>query len=112
MMDDLNTLAARAEAATGPDRELDGWIYAHMTRGERYLIGNEPGRFPQKPIYGERMDVMREYPSTDSADYINAPRYSASLDAALTLYIRVPERVPSDPRLAAAEALRQRAGEA
>lgn len=34
----------------------------------------------------------------------------ASLDAALTIYVRVPERVPSNPRLAAAEALRRRAG--
>jgi hypothetical protein len=31
------------------------------------------------------------------------------LDAAMTLYVRVPLRVPSDPRKAAAEALRQRA---
>lgn len=35
--------------------------------------------------------------------------YTASLDAAMTLYVRVPERVPADPRKAAAEALRQRA---
>lgn len=37
------------------------------------------------------------------------PDFTASIDAALTLYISVPERVPSNPRLATAEALRQRA---
>jgi AcrR family transcriptional regulator len=35
--------------------------------------------------------------------------YTRSMDAALRLFLHVPERVPSNPRLAAAEGLRQRA---
>lgn len=34
--------------------------------------------------------------------------YTASIDAAMTLYRLVPERVPSNPRLACIEALKQR----
>lgn len=84
----LLDLAARCEAATGADRAIDGSVYAYLTRGQPYVIGNEPGRFPQKPIMGERADVMREMPNADGAEYICAPAYTASLDAAMTL---VPE---------------------
>jgi hypothetical protein len=81
----LLELAERCEKATGPDRDIDGWIWAHLKVGEPYIVGQEPGRFPQKPIYGERLDVMRDIPGKDGADYIGAPAYTASLDAAMSL---------------------------
>lgn len=84
----LIELAERVEKASGPDRELDGWIWAHLKAGEPYIIGNEPGRFPRQPIYGERADVMRNVGGMDGADYIGAPKFTASLDAAMML---VPE---------------------
>jgi len=81
----LRSLADACEALSGPCRETDGWIYAHMTRGEPYIIGNKPGRFPREPIYGERLDVMEALASADAADYINAPPYTASIDSAMSL---------------------------
>jgi len=41
---------------------------------------------------------------------ILVPAYTTSVDAALSLYIKRPERVPSDPRLACIGALKARAG--
>ena len=81
----LRSLADAVEALSGPCRETDGWIYAHMTRSDPYIIGNEPGRFPAKPIYGERLDVMEQVGGKDAADYINAPPYTASIDSAMSL---------------------------
>ncbi len=40
---------------------------------------------------------------------IGVAKWTASIDAAMTLYVTVPDRVPSNPRAATAEALRQRA---
>jgi hypothetical protein len=84
-MSALLELAERCEAASGPDREIDGWIWAHLRAGEPYVIGSKPGRFPQDPIYGERADVMRDIGGKDAAEYIGAPAFTASLDAAMTL---------------------------
>ncbi len=72
-------LADRIEAATEGSRELDRAI-ATALLGRPYIS------FQDAPI----------------------PHYTSSVDAALSLYLRVPDRVPSNPRLAAAEALRQR----
>lgn len=87
----LNELAERCEKATGPCRELDKDIAialgAHTVQIDRG---------------GRGMMLF-----ADSGGPL--PLWTASLDAAMTLYLRVPERVPSDPRLATAEALRQRA---
>ena len=80
----LIALAALCEAATGPDRVIDGLIFSEITRGEPYIIGNQTGHFPQMPIYGERADVMREMPTADGAEYICAPRFTASIDAAMS----------------------------
>jgi hypothetical protein len=77
----LLELASRCEKATGPDRELDLAI--------ALAVGDETWAEP---------DRAKLY-------------YTASLDAAMSLYLRVPERIPSDPRKATAEALRQRAEE-
>jgi hypothetical protein len=91
----LLDLAGRVEAATGPDQELDvAIVYAlHPDIGkyEGQCIGDDP-IFWHEPYRKQR-----------------CPCFTASLDAAMTLYVRLPERVPSNPRLATAEALRQRA---
>lgn len=84
----LSELADRVEAATGPDRELDLLIWR----------------------------VADPVNATDCLD-VNCAKplpwlhlYTSSLDAAMTLYVHLPERVPSCPRKALAEALRQRSG--
>lgn len=86
-MSALLELGSRCEAASGPDRELDGWIWARVKQGEKYLVGHRPGRFPQEPIYGERLDVMRKLTADPSgaADYIGAPLFTSSVDAAMSL---------------------------
>lgn len=100
----LKELAERAASGIGEDRELDGLICAHLTWNRSIIVGNEPGRFPQKPIYGSPLDLIdvREF-----WDYINAPRYTVSADAALSLYETLPEMVSSNPRLIVADALNQ-----
>lgn len=90
--DELRALAARAEAATGPDRDIDGWIHV-LVHPETMVIGNKPGRFPQDPIYGPSRAVMEQLNGKDGADYIGAPLYTASLDAAMTLF------APDDARV-------------
>lgn len=71
MKDDLLALAERCEAATGPDRELDGMIAA--------AFGLKHG-----PDGGFCNDENGDYWTTDQC----AARVTASLDAAMTL---VPE---------------------
>ena len=110
---DVLDLAVRCEAATGPDRELDGLIHAALNPEMTIVVDHEPGRFPQKAIFGVPGDLIRSgFDLVALADYISAPPYTASIDAAMGLYVRVPDRIPSDPRKVAAEALRQRAGDA
>ena len=75
----LLALASRVEVATGADSGLDSEIHHAILNGVG--VGS----------YGAQ------------------PAYTASLDAAMSLYITIPERIPSNPRLATAEALRQRA---
>jgi hypothetical protein len=81
----VSGLIERIEAGGGPDRVIDGWIWAIIKGDDPYVVGNEPGRFPQKAIMGTRLDVMRELDSKDGADYIGAPPFTASIDAALKL---------------------------
>lgn len=81
----LLALADRVEALSGPCRETDAAIHAALA-----AIADWEG-FP---------------------DWIvpdNSPPYTGSIDSAMSLYLDVPERVPSNPRAATAEALRQRA---
>ena len=78
----LLALAERVEAATGADRELDGLVFAHMNPDKRVIIGQKPGRFPQDPIYGGPLDIIW---IDGFADVLGAPRYTASLDAAMSL---------------------------
>ena len=81
----LLQLAERCEKATGPDRELDGEIHAALNPDKQTVIGHEPGRFPRKAIFGPISRIMEEIGGKDGADYIGAPPYTASLDAAMTL---------------------------
>ena len=78
----LLELADRVEKATGADRELDGLVFAHMNPDKRVIIGQKPGRFPQDPIYGGPLDIIW---IDGFADVLGAPRYTASLDAAMSL---------------------------
>ena len=101
-------LVARVEALTGPCRETDAEIYLALylpdwRKGSPWKKTN--GWF--KP--GCAIDAMAFFFHDGLGwNHKTAPTYTASLDAAMTLYIKTPDRVPSNPRLAAAEALRQR----
>jgi hypothetical protein len=83
----LLKLAERCEAASGPDRTLDALIAIALDPGRQIIVGSEPGRFPQKPIYGpvSTLIPMAEANGRDAADFISAPLVTASLDAAMTL---------------------------
>lgn len=84
----LLELAERVEAATGPDRVIDNIIWALIAPDEPWIVGNEPGPFPQKAIYGTRSDML-EWLTGDKAEALNGAlpslQYTASLDAAMTL---------------------------
>jgi hypothetical protein len=98
--------------ADGPCRTLDadlGVAVGHLRRAgvpgqpsklQWFRIGSRPG-FPLHD---------RWYWNDSAAAIDQVPPYTALLDAALTLYRYRPERVPSDPCAACAEALRERAG--
>ena len=75
----LLALADRCEQAAGPNRELDFAIAAGVG-------------WPDSPNLHQ-----------------HARRYTESLDAAVTLYLVLPEVIPSCPRKASAAALRARA---
>lgn len=91
---DLNELAAKVEALSGPDRGIDALITIAMDPKRQTIVGHKPGRFPREPIYGPITEFveMAEENGKDAADYLNAPAYTASIDAAMTL-------VPTDARL-------------
>lgn len=72
----LNELAARVEAAEGPDRELDGEI----AKGIGWVFNPDTG------ISGFWRSMWLN--PEGHADYRGPPRYTASLDAAMSL---VPE---------------------
>lgn len=82
----LLDLADRVKRATGAVRELDADIA--LTQGWHVYAGDN--------WIGPRAEIC-------------VPAYTASLDAAMSLYVTIPEHIPSNPRLATAEALRQRA---
>lgn len=107
----LLDLAERCEQATGPDRELlleiavaldmrPDWL----TRGHGELWIDARGRNPILRWADISIGRSSGNPSVD-----DPPNFLASIDAALTLYVSAPARIPSNPRLASAEALRQRA---
>ena len=101
----LLALASRVEAATGADRALAKDIYRAIFDAPE--LGHPNG-------YGWREDDSGWWLATGEdartpPKTIYPPKWLTSLDAAMSLYITIPERIPSNPRLATAEALRQRA---
>ena len=97
----LESLAVRCEAATGPDRELDSLIGEAVGltfRSRRTAGGKNKGREWLVDSHG----------GVESWSH-HAPAHTASLDAAKSLYPKLPELIPSNPRLATAAALRARA---
>lgn len=74
---DLEALADRVEALSGPDRDVDMNICIALNTG-RSMDPRDPG----------------------------ARHYTGSLDAAMTLYSRTVDNIPTCPRKATAEALR------
>lgn len=85
----LRDLIARVEAAQGPDADLDRMIDHYVPRG------------PQ-PAFHLALSLRDKW---------KVPAYTASLDAALTLYRERPDVIPTDPRKATAAALRARLAE-
>ncbi|MGB6080286.1 MAG: hypothetical protein WBF99_12580 [Xanthobacteraceae bacterium] len=77
-MVDLSDLIARVEAASGGDRELDHAIHYH-------LVVVKSDRFTE-----------RSWTTQAKAENWNTPRYSSSIDAALTL---LPEGIELDLKL-------------
>jgi len=99
----LLTLAERCEQAAGPDRELD--VAIAFACG---IVTSREGDCFYGHKYYSVMVLDRDY-----YDHVgNAPElppFTASLDAAVTLYPTLPEVIPSCPRKASAAALRARA---
>lgn len=116
---ELNALADRVEALTGADREVDLAIL-NATQAKAYRWAEFGGMYPdQRDIVVEVMPewVERIEASGDSIlfrgwepDIRKCPSPTASLDAAVSLWPgEVPDLIPSNPRKAAAAALRSRA---
>ncbi len=83
MVQDLNELADRCEAATGPDRELDAMIA--VATDFRAEGSNPPSARDLHRAYGgsnEYADIGKHWP--------RLPAYTVSIDAAMTL---VPDAV-------------------
>lgn len=95
----LLELADRVEKLAGPDREVDGLIYIAL-----YIPAERAGRIDH--INGCVGWSPKDAPYVSAID---VPRYTASLDAAMTLYVSAPDRIPACPRAACVEGLRQRA---
>lgn len=107
---ELIALAERCEAATGPDRELDLCVKAAVYGGSAMVspFNGEWCLYREATEDPRKGRVLERPRSISHATWI-ADAYTASLDAAMTLYIQVPPFVPSCPRKATSEALRQRA---
>lgn len=92
---ELLSLASRVEALDGPSREVD----AEIARAIGFIVCPEPDR-PSPRYYGHGISRKNKR---------NLPRFTASCDAAIELYARLPKNIASNPRVATARALRQRA---
>jgi len=76
-------LASRCEALSSPDREVDGLLEINRDPMREIILYNEPGPFPQKSVRGPVYKLVLS--GQDLADYISAPAYTGSLDAAIKL---------------------------
>lgn len=103
-------LSERLLAGEGPDREIDLAIsvvidyrnaFEGRTDWEWAAGGDEIGLPRVNPLHRSKYLAY-----LDPAQFV--PRWTASLDAALTLYLHQPDTMPTNPRKAAAEALEQR----
>jgi hypothetical protein len=91
----LLALAERCEQAAGPDRVLDAEITkSFIPRDATHVVRS---RYGWSFIIAQELEWLENQP------------YTASLDAAVTLYPELPEVIPSCPRKASAAALRARA---
>ncbi len=110
--EDMLALADRVESL---DREVDLLIHAYLT-SKKWRWAEFGGAFgkitdPQiavevKPWEGTEHEHKFYW---DRPDVELVPAYTASLDAAMSLYVEIPDMIPSSPRKATADALRQRA---
>lgn len=94
----LADLRLRVAGATGPDRALDCAIH-------KVLVG-----LKQYEDFYTRADgsiCLRYYADPTGPSYYSLPRYTAAVDAALALYRKKPDRIPSDPLKVLADALEQ-----
>ena len=82
-------LADRVQALTGPCRETDSAVSIALFPDQHALV-----------------DLVRGQMSSWWAMINCITRYTASLDAAISLYPELPDTVPSCPRKATAAALR------
>lgn len=112
MREELLKLAERVEALRGPDWEVDkliavlnGWCLHPSNRQRDDSAQSDTGY----TCLDCGADSWGNTGPTGQKRSASLPAYTASLDAAMTLYARVPDRVPSDARIATAEALKQRA---
>ncbi len=79
----LKALLARVEGARGPDRELDARIEAALMQGQRgdHLRALIAAEFASRKVHEREFWILR------ASDW-QAPKYTASLDAALALVER------------------------
>lgn len=86
---DLIALADRVMKAEGPDRRIDALVFIALNPAKQTIVGQKPGRFPQEAIYGPITELIAMAEGAeradDAAEYLGAPRYTASVDAALML---------------------------
>lgn len=96
--------------ATGPDRELDAAIFydllGHCRHANKVRSGAQSDTGFDCPDCGA--DSWGNTGPTGQRLHHTVPAYSASIDAALTLYIHRPDVVSTCPRKVCADALRQR----
>jgi hypothetical protein len=109
--DELRALAERVQGLDGPDREVDARIWCALN-GKKYAGYFEPfgvtdGRFVAVE-YTEPPKRTRLVTGGNTGTK-HALRFTASLDAAMTLYMHKPDMIHSCPRKVAAHALEQRA---
>lgn len=81
---DLADLLARVEAATRSERELDGAIYRMLFSTSRALIDPGDMRTKRPGEYGTVADLAY-LSDADLGEYMAAPKFTASIDAALAL---------------------------